>query len=118
MSRRRRRPAPSGMVDAALEYAELGWPVCHGAEPGGTGRACICDRMGCPDPAAHPVSAAWALEATTEPETIRRAWAAAPDANIILPTGRVFDVFDVPADAGVMALARMDRSGVQDRKST
>ncbi|WP_184584114.1 bifunctional DNA primase/polymerase [Lipingzhangella halophila] len=101
------------MLDAALEYAALGWPVCRGAEPGGVGRACVCDRMGCPDPAAHPLSAAWALEATTTPETIRRWWAQTPKANIVLPTGRVFDVFDVPANAGVMALARMDRSGVQ-----
>ncbi|RNL84462.1 bifunctional DNA primase/polymerase [Halostreptopolyspora alba] len=113
MSRRKRRPAAGGMLDAALGYAALGWPVCRGVEPGGVGRACVCDRMGCPDPAAHPVSAAWALEATTASETIRRWWSESPAANVILPTGRVFDVFDVPAEAGVMALARMDRSGVQ-----
>ncbi len=112
MSRRKRRTAASGMLDAALEYAALGWPVCRGAEPGESGRTCVCDRMGCPDPAAHPVSAAWALEATTAPEKIRRWWATSPAANIILPTGRAFDVFDVPAEAGVMALARMDRAGV------
>ncbi|WP_046471801.1 bifunctional DNA primase/polymerase [Allosalinactinospora lopnorensis] len=111
--RRKRRPAAGGMLEAALDYAALGWSVCRGAEPGGAGgRACGCDRMGCPDPAAHPLSAAWGLEATTSPETIRRWWTETPGANVILPTGRVFDVFDVPADAGVMALARMDRAGV------
>ncbi|MFD0774878.1 bifunctional DNA primase/polymerase, partial [Streptomonospora algeriensis] len=69
--------------------------------------------VGCPDPGAHPVSATWGLEATTDPETLTRWWGATPGANVILPTGRVFDVFDVPAGAGVMALARMGRSGVQ-----
>jgi Bifunctional DNA primase/polymerase, N-terminal len=32
---------------------------------------------------------------------------------VILVTGRVFDVLDVPAEAGQSALARMDRSGVR-----
>ncbi|WP_067965345.1 bifunctional DNA primase/polymerase [Nocardiopsis trehalosi] len=111
--RRRRRRPEGGMPEAALAYAELGWPVVRGAAPATAGgRACACDRLGCPDPAAHPVSAAWGMEATTDPDTIRRWWAATPEANVVLPTGRVFDVFDVPADAGVMALARMGRSGV------
>ncbi|WP_285729610.1 bifunctional DNA primase/polymerase [Nocardiopsis sp. ATB16-24] len=109
--RRRRRHAAGGMLEAALSYAELGWPVARGTSPG-QDRACSCDRMGCPDPAAHPVTMAWGMEASTDADTIRRWWTAAPDANIILPTGRVFDVFDVPREAGVMALARMDRSGV------
>ncbi|MFC7326389.1 bifunctional DNA primase/polymerase [Marinactinospora rubrisoli] len=111
--RKRRRQAPSGMLDAALDYAALGWPVCRGARPDRYGpRACLCDRLGCPAPGAHPLSAAWGLEATTDPDTVARWWTASPEANIILPTGRVFDVFDVPAGAGVMALARMGRSGV------
>lgn len=49
---------------------------------------------------------------STDPDTIRRWWSAEPEANIILPTGRVFDVFDVPASAGVMAMAQMDRAGL------
>ncbi|PSK99600.1 bifunctional DNA primase/polymerase-like protein [Murinocardiopsis flavida] len=111
--RKRRRHSATGMLDAALDYAALGWPVCRGVEPGGEGeRACACDRMGCPDPAAHPQSAVWGLEATTDHEKIALWWAATPGAGIILPTGRVFDVFDVPAGAGVMALARMGRSRV------
>src|SRR5690606_24853804 len=120
LNRRRRRHGrraaekQSSRMDAALEYASLGWPVCRGASPSADGaRACGCDRMGCPAPAEHPVSAAWAVEATTAPDTIRRWWTAAPEANVILPTGRVFDVFDVPAGAGVMALARMDRAGTR-----
>jgi len=36
-----------------------------------------------------------------------------PEANVVLPTGRVFDVLDVPARAGLGALARIQRSGQQ-----
>ena len=49
--------------DVAAQYASMGWPVCVGAHPyRGTraamepGRACSCDRVGCPAPGAHPVS--------------------------------------------------------------
>ncbi|MDA2807000.1 bifunctional DNA primase/polymerase [Nocardiopsis suaedae] len=118
LNRRRRRHGrgggpDGGMREAALAYAALGWPVVRGAAPSTLGgRACGCDRIGCPDPAAHPVSAAWAVEATTDADTVDRWWSTEPEANVILPTGRVFDVFDVPAGAGVMAMARMDRGGV------
>ncbi|WP_017538178.1 bifunctional DNA primase/polymerase [Nocardiopsis halophila] len=117
LNRRRRRHGrrggpDGGMREAALAYAAMGWPVCRGAAPSTMGgRACGCDRLGCPDPAAHPVSAAWAVEATTDAAVVDRWWTAQPESNVILPTGRVFDVFDVPAQAGVMAMARMDRAG-------
>ncbi|CAM4100655.1 bifunctional DNA primase/polymerase [Nocardiopsis rhodophaea] len=113
IQRRKRRPALGDMLGAALKYASLGWPVCRGAAPSAMGgRACGCDRIGCPDPGAHPMSAAWGMEATVNPDTIRRWWTTTPAANVILPTGRVFDVLDVPAGAGVMALTRMDRAGI------
>ncbi|PRX99893.1 bifunctional DNA primase/polymerase [Allonocardiopsis opalescens] len=113
VTRKGQQRGPSRTLAAALEYAALGWPVCPGAYPLRDGpRACSCDRIGCPDPGGHPASAVWGWQATTEPETIGRWWAAEPEANIVLPTGRVFDVFDVPAAAGVMALARMGRAGV------
>jgi hypothetical protein len=38
---------------------------------------------------------------------------ARPRANVILVTGRKFDVLDVPAAAGTTALALMDRSAVR-----
>lgn len=111
LRRRKRRHAVDSMMESALLYAEMGWPVVRGAAPG-EDRACTCDRIGCPDPAAHPVTAAWGMEASTDADTIRRWWAADPRANVVLPTGRVFDVFDVPREAGVMALARMGRAGL------
>jgi hypothetical protein len=36
-----------------------------------------------------------------------------PAANVILPTGRVFDVLDVSAEVGVSALSTMERTGVR-----
>jgi len=100
------------MRAAALEYAELGWPVVMGAHPTPDGvRACSCDRLGCPDPGAHPLSPAWQIQATTDTAVVNGWWSRVPQANVILPTGRVFDVFDLPAQAGLLALARLDSAG-------
>jgi hypothetical protein len=108
------------MADAAVRYAVMGWPVCIGAFPPGRAqhpadqlRACSCDRVGCPSPSAHPMSPAWQILASTDPALVARWWAGMPEANVILPTGRVFDVLDVPARAGMLALARMERSGLR-----
>ena len=108
------------MADAAIRYAAMGWPVCSGAfVPGrgqrsaAAGRACSCDRIGCPSPGAHPISPAWQLQASTDPELVSRWWLAHPEANIVLATGRVFDVLDVPRAVGLTALTRMERSGIQ-----
>ena len=99
--------------DAALEYAALGWPVCQAAHPTPDGaRACSCDRVGCPDPGAHPLSPAWQMQASVDADVVGSWWARTPEANVVLPTGRVFDVFDVPSAAGLLALARMDRAAV------
>ncbi|TNY38907.1 bifunctional DNA primase/polymerase [Thermomonospora catenispora] len=108
VSAARRQRGRSRLGAAAKEYAALGWPCIPGARPLVDGdRACSCDRIGCPDPGGHPVTAAWQIQATTDPEKIKRWWTDIPRANVILPTGRVFDVFDVPAAAGEMALARI-----------
>jgi hypothetical protein len=127
MLRRSRRRASGRMAAVAAEYAAMGWPVCAGAQlrapsrrshpgrgwPREDGRACSCDRVGCPAPGAHPVSPAWQLEASADPDEVARWWAERPDANIILVTGRVFDVLDVPAPAGPVALAMLEGAGVR-----
>ncbi|MBV9208269.1 MAG: bifunctional DNA primase/polymerase [Actinobacteria bacterium] len=105
--------------EAAAQYASAGWPVCVGAhryrgtraamEPG---RACSCDRVGCPAPGAHPVSPAWQMQATVDLNLIKSWWETRPEANVILVTGRVFDVLDVPLAAGVAALEELERAGV------
>jgi len=130
LPRRGRRADAGRLAAAAVEFAEMGWPVCPGAfspradsgrylrspragragPHGGTGRACSCDRIGCPAPGAHPVSAAWQIEASSDPAEVGRWWRDRPEATIILVTGRAFDVLDVPAGAGLAALERMGPS--------
>jgi hypothetical protein len=53
------------------------------------------------------MSPAWQIQATSDPGKARQRWAHHPEANVILPTGRVFDVLDVPAEAGLTALEMM-----------
>src|ERR1700691_1324183 len=112
------RHQPLGAV--AVQYASMGWPVCAGAHPYRAtrgsmepGRACTCDRVGCPAPGAHPVSPTWQMQATVDSAVIGEWWEARPEANVILVTGRVFDVLDVPAVAGATALAKMAAAGVE-----
>jgi hypothetical protein len=108
------------MADAAVQYAAMGWPVCAGAfEPRRVqrspdiDRSCSCDRIGCPSPGAHPLSPAWQILASTDPELVARWWLAVPEANVVLVTGRVFDVLDVSAAVGMTALDRMGRAGLR-----
>jgi hypothetical protein len=106
------RHQPLGAV--AVQYAAMGWPVCPGAHPDAMepGRACSCDRVGCPAPGAHPVSPTWQMQATVDQNVIQSWWETRPEANVILVTGRVFDVLDVPVAAGSSALERMTAAGV------
>ena len=53
------------------------------------------------------------MQATVDNAVIGQWWETRPEANVILATGRVFDVLDVPAAAGAAALARMDAAGVE-----
>jgi hypothetical protein len=120
-SRRAAAEQREPLVNEAERYAALGWPVCAGANlsralhgmPRELGRACSCDRVGCPDPGAHPASPAWQMQATVDVTIIRQWWQANPSANVILVTGRVFDVLEVPAVPGASALAKMARDSVE-----
>jgi hypothetical protein len=53
------------------------------------------------------------MQATVDSEKIGQWWEARPEANVILVTGRAFDILDVPAVAGATALARMAAADVQ-----
>lgn len=127
---RRRRAKVAALSAAAVRYAQLGWPVCVGArlrdqaQHGAGGRACSCDRIGCPAPGAHPLSPVWQREASADPAVVRSWWLTHPASSVLLVTGRTFDVLDVPARAGSLALARLGHSiartgpvalGAQDR---
>jgi len=118
--RGRSRGTAGRTADAAIRYAAMGWPVCPGVFLPGSSqrsadekRSCSCDRIGCPAPGAHPISPAWQSMASTDPARVASWWLATPDANVILATGRVFDVLDAPVAVGTTALARMERSGVR-----
>ena len=111
------RDQPLGIV--AAQYAAMGWPVCTGEHPYRgkaaalePSRGCSCDRVGCPAPGAHPVSPAWQMQATVDENVIASWWETRPEANVILVTGRVFDVLDVPVAAGASALERIEAAGV------
>jgi Bifunctional DNA primase/polymerase, N-terminal len=118
--RGRSRRTAGRLADAAIRYAATGWPVCTGAfapsrlhRSAARSRSCSCDRIGCPAPGAHPLWPAWQSLASTDPELVAGWWLATPEANVVLVTGRVFDVLDVPAAVGLAALARMERSGLR-----
>jgi hypothetical protein len=96
---------PSDLVErtrlrrAALRYARYGWPVL----PGGvrTGDRFVCGRPGCPTVGVHP--AADHSEATADLGRVARHWQDSAHA-VLLPTGRAFDVLDVPTRLGRQVL--------------
>ena len=55
---------------------------------------------------------AWKRQATANLAVIGHWWAEQPDANVLLVTGRTFDVLDVPFAAGQAALSRLEGSGI------
>ncbi|MCW5250864.1 bifunctional DNA primase/polymerase [Streptomyces sp. SHP 1-2] len=98
--------------EAAARYAEeCHWDVCPGTwlEMNGGAWHCSCGDPGCAAPGAHPARADWAAEATGSATVARRMWRERPEASVLLPTGRSFDVIEVPETAGFLALARMER---------
>jgi hypothetical protein len=104
------------LLQAAVTYAEdRHWEVSPGAwllEDDGPPR-CSCGDLACPMPGAHPATRDWTRRASSGPGVVRRWWTENPQASILLPTGRSFDAIDVPEVAGCLALARMERMGLQ-----
>src|ERR1039457_957945 len=112
----RRRKAVGKTAVAASRYPARGGPVCAGAYPpgrsppaGDSRRACSCDRIGCPAPAAHPMTAACQIEASTDPGVVGGWWLAQPEANVVLATGRGFRVPDLTGRARLAATASLER---------
>jgi hypothetical protein len=109
-----RRLMRAATLEAAVGLAsEQHWPVAPGEYlvPGRGRRRCSCARYGCPRPGEHPIDD-WEQLASTDPATVRDWWWREPDAPIVLPTGRRFDVVEVPAAAGRQAVERLDGQGV------
>ncbi|MFI6347927.1 bifunctional DNA primase/polymerase [Streptomyces sp. NPDC050560] len=109
------RSGAADMAEAAAGYVRRWhWDVLPGTRlemVDGVPR-CSCGVAHCPAPGAHPVAGDWPTLVTGSASGARRLWAERPGASVLLPTGRTFDVLDVPEDAGLLALARLDRMGI------
>jgi hypothetical protein len=81
---------------AAVRYAEHGWDVVPGAVRCGDRFRCVSQ---CPTMACHPDWTSWEQTATRNPDWVAALWAFRPRA-ILLATGRLFDVLEVPAFLG------------------
>ena len=68
------------MLSAALEYANMGWPIFPIHSP--INGACSCGHPDCDVIAKHPRTEHGMLDATTNVNTIREWWTRWPDANI------------------------------------
>jgi len=113
------------MLDWALYYAELGFPVLPLHVPTsfgpkkGEGRACCsCGKNSgekpCESQGKHPRTANGLSEATTDLATIARWWKRWPHSNIGLVTGVAFDVLDLD---GPKALEVLDTAMPADATS-
>lgn len=85
----------------ALRLVTHGWPVAPGA-PLCTDRF-NCGRAGCPTQACHPAVERWEHAICYEPASVAGWWRRAPY-SVLLPTGQVLDVIEVPAPLGAMVL--------------
>lgn len=87
---------PKRPLDAAMQYAAMGWHLFPVHTWVGT--KCSCGNLDCSSPAKHPRIKAWQNAATTDPDQLRAWWAAWPDANIGLATGETSGVFVLDVD--------------------
>lgn len=93
---------------AALRLADHGWSITPGA--------CLradrfdCGRPGCPTTACHPALESWEAAASRDPARITQWWRYAPH-SVLLPTGDAFDVLEIGAPLGALALASPHWSG-------
>lgn len=85
---------------AATRYATRGWDVVPGAFF--IGARFRCDDPGCPTVGCHPASGLWQEMATHDLALVEAWWRHTPYA-VLLPTGRAFDVIEVPAYLGMSA---------------
>jgi hypothetical protein len=103
-----------GLLDAALEYIETRhWDVVLGTSVQRESGlwSCSCGDPRCAQIGAHPAMRDWQKKTSGQPSRAHEWWGVHPQASIILPTGRAFDVLECSEQAGLLALARLERSG-------
>lgn len=86
---------------AAQRYAGHGWPVVPGAVLDGQRYSC---GPVCPTVACHPALSNWAIAASVNLSVVDDWWSNAPF-SVLLATGHMFDVIEVPARLGHPAVA-------------
>lgn len=98
------------LLDAALAYAERGWPVfpLHAIAPDGL---CTCRNKHCSSPGKHPRTKNGLSDASMDPAQIREWWKTWPLANVAIRTGVGLVVLDVDPDkGGAESLAALEQS--------
>ncbi|MGW6913008.1 bifunctional DNA primase/polymerase [Kitasatospora sp. NPDC054939] len=109
-ARRRTRTTAS---QAAAEYTgRWGWAVAVGspAGPATPHGGCHCGAPRCAAPGLHPAGGELPAGDGIRPAADGLRGEEAP---VLFPTGRAFDVLDVPEQAGLQALVRLERMGTQ-----
>ena len=103
----------NALVEAALEYTSLRWPILPVYEPGDEG-ACSCGLRDCSHSAKHPRTRHGVHDATTDEATIRSLWASHPNANVAIAAGSVsgLAVLDVDGEEGLKSLRRLEAEHV------
>ena len=94
-------------VDAALRYAQRGWPVVPVFTVDQAGR-CSCGKEGCTNQGKHPRAQRGFRDGTTSPSIIKRHWR--QDANVGICTGRSAGIWVLDVDPqhdGDTSLARL-----------
>ncbi|MER5701745.1 bifunctional DNA primase/polymerase [Micromonospora sp. NPDC002296] len=81
----------------AVRYAVHGWEVTPGACLARS--RFVCGRAGCPTVGCHPALEDWERAASTDAARVATWWRSRPY-GVLLPTGRAFDVLEVPAHLG------------------
>ena len=88
----------------AVRYATHGWDVTPGACLARS--RFVCGRPGCPTVGCHPALENWQGGASCDPARVATWWRNRPH-SVLLPTGRTFDVIEVPAYLGRWATESM-----------
>jgi hypothetical protein len=98
---------PPTAAEAAEWYsAKRRWPVAQGTHV--VDGECSCSTRDCKSPGAHPADEQWRYTSTMDSSVVRSWWGWRPEASVVLPTGVLFDVLDVPHAPGAEALRRLE----------
>lgn len=99
----------AGYANAALKYAERGWPVIPLHCPAASG--CSCSKADCQSPGKHPRTKSGLKDATCDPATVREWWNLWPNANVGIVTGPESGLFvlDVDGEQGEQSLMDLEQ---------